>query len=46
MNVIMYTSNWCPYCVAAKNFFIEHNIKYEEIEKAKDLRNIIVGGML
>ena len=31
MNVIMYTSNWCPYCVAAKNFFIEHNITYEEI---------------
>tara|TARA_X000001036_G_C20082519_1_gene563742 strand:- start:21 stop:260 length:240 start_codon:yes stop_codon:yes gene_type:complete len=27
----MYTSNWCSYCVAAKNFFEEHKIKFEEI---------------
>ena len=27
----MYTSNWCPYCVAAKNFFQEHNIEFKEI---------------
>ena len=31
MNVKIYTSNWCSYCVAAKNFFKEHNIAYEEI---------------
>ena len=31
MNVKMYTSNWCPYCVAAKNFFEEHNIEFKEI---------------
>ena len=31
MNIKMYTSNWCPYCVAAKNFFQEHNIEFKEI---------------
>ena len=31
MIVKMYTSNWCSYCVAAKNFFEEHKIKFEEI---------------
>ena len=27
----LYTSNWCSYCVAAKQFFEEHKIKYQEI---------------
>ena len=28
MNIKIYTSNWCSYCVAAKNFFKENkNIK-------------------
>ena len=27
----IYTSNWCSYCVAAKRFFEENNIKYKEI---------------
>ena len=27
----LYTSNWCSYCVAAKRFFEEHKIKYQEI---------------
>ena len=31
MNIKMYTSNWCPYCVAAKNFFQENNIEFKEI---------------
>ena len=31
MNIKIYTSNWCSYCVSAKKFFDEHNIKYEEI---------------
>ena len=31
MIIKMYSSNWCPYCVAAKNFFEEHNIKFKEI---------------
>ena len=31
MNIKIYTSNWCSYCVAAKKFFNEHNIEYKEI---------------
>ena len=31
MKVKIYTSNWCSYCVAAKNFFEEHSIQYKEI---------------
>jgi len=31
MVIKIYTSNWCSYCVAAKKFFDEQNIKYEEI---------------
>ena len=31
MKVKIYTSNWCAYCIAAKNFFDEHNIRYKEI---------------
>ena len=31
MNIKIYTSNWCSYCIAAKNFFDEHKIKYKEI---------------
>ena len=27
----IYTSNWCSYCVAAKRFFEENNIKYKEV---------------
>lgn len=30
MNVEIYTLSYCPYCAAAKNFFDERNIKYEE----------------
>ena len=30
MNII-YTANWCSYCVAAKNFFEKHKIQYKEI---------------
>ena len=29
--IIIYTTHWCPYCVSAKKFFTEHNIKYKEI---------------
>ena len=31
MNIKIYTSNWCSYCVAAKKIFEEHKIEYEEI---------------
>ena len=27
----IYTTNWCPYCVAAKRFFDEKEWPYEEI---------------
>ena len=49
MIIKIYTSNWCSYCVAAKNFFDEHNIKYEEINieneniSRKDLQEISGG---
>ena len=29
--IIIYTTNWCPYCVSAKNFIKEHDIAYKEI---------------
>lgn len=30
MNIEIYTLSYCPYCAAAKNFFDEKNIKYQE----------------
>ena len=29
--IIIYTTNWCPYCIAAKRFFKENNMQYKEI---------------
>ena len=31
MNVKVYTTHWCPYCVNAKRFLNEKNIEFEEI---------------
>jgi glutaredoxin len=31
----IYTTNWCPYCVAAKRFFDEKGWPYEEINIAE-----------
>ena len=31
MNVKIYTTTTCPYCVMAKRFMNEHNVKYEEV---------------
>ena len=31
MVVKIYTTNHCPYCKMAKEFFTKHNVKYEEI---------------
>lgn len=28
--VTVYTSNTCPYCVAAKDFLTENNVEFEE----------------
>ena len=38
MNVKVYTTHWCPYCVNAKRFLNEKNIEFEEI-------NIVTEGM-
>ena len=29
-DIIIYTTNWCPYCKSAKRFFEEKGWKYEE----------------
>ena len=34
--IIIYTTHWCAYCVSAKKFFREHNIKYKEINIEKE----------
>ena len=31
MNVKIYTTTTCPYCVMAKRFLKENNVKYEEV---------------
>ena len=35
-NVIIYTTPTCVYCKAAKEFFKEHNVVYEEKDVSKD----------
>lgn len=30
--VVIYTKDPCPYCVRAIHFFVEHGIKFEEID--------------
>ena len=29
--IIMYTSNWCGYCTAAKNLLKDLNLEFEEV---------------
>jgi len=36
-NVTIYTTATCKYCVAAKEFFKEHNIQYNEYNVGTDL---------
>ena len=31
MNVKIYTTNHCPYCKMAKEYFKQHNVKFTEI---------------
>jgi len=31
MSIKIYTTTTCPYCVMAKRFFKENNVKYEEV---------------
>jgi len=34
--VIVYSSDSCPYCIMAKDFFKENNIKFEEKDVSAD----------
>ena len=34
--IILYTTNWCPYCVAAKKFFKENNLEFTEVNIEKE----------
>ncbi|MCM0607345.1 MAG: glutaredoxin 3 [Xanthomonadaceae bacterium] len=34
--VTVYTMDYCPYCVAAKNLLKQHNIPFDEIKFAED----------
>ncbi len=36
MTVKIYTTSWCTYCKRAKEFFKEHNIKFEEVNVEDD----------
>lgn len=36
--VKMYTTSWCTYCKLAKDFFIQNNIKFEEIDVEGDMK--------
>lgn len=31
MNVKIYSTEWCPYCIRAKQWFENHDIDYDEI---------------
>ncbi|MBI2098746.1 MAG: glutaredoxin family protein [Candidatus Wildermuthbacteria bacterium] len=35
-NVIIYTTPTCVYCRAAKEFFTDHKVQYEEKDVARD----------
>lgn len=35
MELIVYSSNWCPDCREAKRFLAQHNISYREIDIEK-----------
>jgi glutaredoxin 3 len=35
-NVIIYSADWCPYCVRAKNLLTEKQIAFKEINVDKE----------
>ena len=37
MNVKMYSTQYCPFCIAAKNLFKSLDIEYEEIDLTNKL---------
>ena len=34
--IILYATDWCPDCKAAKDFLVERNIPFEEIDISKN----------
>ena len=36
MDVIVYTTPACPYCVLVKNFLKQNNVKFREIDVSKN----------
>lgn len=36
MNIIIYTTPACPYCIIIKNFLKKNNIKFEEVDISKN----------
>ena len=36
MGIVMYSTNWCPYCVRAKAFLQQKGVEFEEINLADD----------
>jgi len=36
--VIIYTTSWCPFCDAAKEYFRKKGIEYEEKNVEKDIQ--------
>lgn len=36
MKILIYTTQICPYCVAAKNFFIDKSLSFDEIHVEND----------
>ena len=34
--VVIYSKDYCPYCVRAKDYFKQRNIPFEEIDVTKD----------
>ena len=40
MAVTIYTTNTCPYCELAKEFFHEHNVAFTEINVQQDRAKI------
>ena len=41
MNVKMYSTQYCPFCIAAKNLFKSLDIEYEEIDLTNKLEERI-----
>ena len=36
MQITMYTTDWCPYCIRAKAFLEQKGLEFEEVNLAND----------